>query len=255
MDNKKKQVYFVIGSKKSGRREILYDLIEGSSHQNLSTVILVGNRENDCPNWDEKLKKLAQVRISKWNAINGELFFENVDDADRIFYLAHSDGDLAIEVELFRNWLNTHEYDLTRVLGIVDCDLAEKAGDAGWEYYEALAHFSDYLLLTNYKNLEKKWLSTFINQFKEKSFPCIIEKIKNGRVENPMIVLDNMGRRITQIFDEFDPLDEMQFDEDNLPDEPFEIKHTEDPYLARSEEGERIKPIVNINLYHKNNDD
>jgi hypothetical protein len=55
------------------------------------------------------------------------------------------------------------------------------------------------------------------------------------------------ARRITLIFDEDrDVFEEMEFDEDNLPDEPFDIKLKADKYFERDDRGNRCIQIPDI---------
>ena len=51
--------------------------------------------------------------------------------------------------------------------------------------------------------------------------------------------IDGEPLRLTHIFDDIDAVDEMEFDEDNLPDEPFDLVRQVDKYFARDELGRR----------------
>jgi hypothetical protein len=46
-------------------------------------------------------------------------------------------------------------------------------------------------------------------------------------------------RRASLALDDLDAVDEMEFDEDNLPDEPFDLVRKADPYFARDASGRR----------------
>jgi hypothetical protein len=52
-------------------------------------------------------------------------------------------------------------------------------------------------------------------------------------------VIDGEPLRLTHIFDDIDAVDEMEFDEDNLPDEPFDLVRQVDKYFSRDELGRR----------------
>ena len=54
------------------------------------------------------------------------------------------------------------------------------------------------------------------------------------------MLIEGEPLRRTHIFDDIDAVDEMEFDEDNLPDEPFDLVRQPDKYFARDELGRRI---------------
>ena len=54
-----------------------------------------------------------------------------------------------------------------------------------------------------------------------------------------MQAVEGAPLRRTHIFDEIDAVDEMEFDEDNLPSEPFDLVRQPDKYFARDELGRR----------------
>ena len=51
------------------------------------------------------------------------------------------------------------------------------------------------------------------------------------------------------LFDEYDPVDELDLDEDNLPDEPFSLERKPDPYLERLQNGLRKNPVRDVSEF------
>ena len=72
---------------------------------------------------------------------------------------------------------------------------------------------------------------------------------KNFQVANPIELMIEEARRITMIFDDFDPIDDLDLDGENLPEEPFSLERKPDPYLARLPNGQRQKPIPDVSQY------
>ena len=48
------------------------------------------------------------------------------------------------------------------------------------------------------------------------------------------------------LFDDIDPIDELDIDGDNIPDEPFDLQRKPDPYLQRAANGMRLKPVPDV---------
>ena len=67
---------------------------------------------------------------------------------------------------------------------------------------------------------------------------CIRRIVASWR-KSPPAVIDGEPLRLSHIFDDIDAVDEMEFDEDNLPDEPFDLVRQVDKYFARDELGRR----------------
>lgn len=246
MDTNEQQVYLILGTPGSKREDLVFDLIDGSLKIPGGNLILL----NEHDSWQSKTDKLEDVRLSNWGMVDhNPITTESTEE--RIFYIADGRDGLADQVEAFKAWLEDNNLKLTRIISTLDMSLIHEHDTDLWPYVEALAHFSDYIVLTNYEKLPNKYIDDFFKRFEKGFFPCIVERFRKNRVENPMLVLDSLARRITTIFDEFDPLDDMDFDEENLPEEPFDIEAKPDPYLEKYETGERMKLIPDISKYLK----
>ena len=53
------------------------------------------------------------------------------------------------------------------------------------------------------------------------------------------------------LFDEYDLEDELDLDEENLPEEPFSLERKPDPYLEKLQSGVRKNTIPNVSEFAK----
>ena len=53
------------------------------------------------------------------------------------------------------------------------------------------------------------------------------------------------------LFDDYDLIDDLEFDEENLPEEPFSLERKPDPYLEKLQNGNRKNPIPDVSEYAK----
>lgn len=244
------KLYLVLGTSQSGRREIMYDLIEGSSDfQSTNHIVLINKAEPKNP-ITQKLEILANTQLIEWEYLNNHLRVPhfNTSSKDKIFFILSSTEDLINQIEAFKIWLDKHpEFFLARVLSTIDCKLVQdNEGLLPW--FEAVIYFSDYVFLTHREMVSEKWVKDFINSFEEQHYPCIFEKVKKTRVANPDTVLNPQARRISPLFDNLEAIDTLEIDEDNLPEEPFELKVKQDPYLERDQDGKRVIKLPSIPL-------
>lgn len=243
------KVYLILGTPRSGRREIVFDLIEGSSDfQKINSIVLLDSQEPYNPT-TEKLQTLLNTKLIQWDFSNNHLnnipIFE-VSPQDRIFFILSGEEDLIDQIEAFKRWLDRHpQFFLARSLSVIDCSLA-KENEELLPWFEALVYFSDYVLLNRRETVSEKWVNEFIKSFEKQLYPCIFERVKKNQVENPDKVLEAEARRISHLFDNLDAIETLEIDENNLPEEPFELKIKIDRYLERDEEGQRIIQLPRI---------
>ena len=84
----------------------------------------------------------------------------------------------------------------------------------------------------------------------------LFEFVKDGRVKNPLLVLEPQARRVSQMFDEEQDFiftnaegEEIDEDEESADDEEIEAAPAEDPYLERRAGGQRVKQIPDITKF------
>ncbi len=246
---KSTDVYLILGTTQSGRREILWNLIEGvsGSGDGGKDIILIASDEigNSA---QERLQGLENTEVLEWS-FSGERAnipgFE-ASVGDRIFIVLSAKTDLIDQIEGLKYWLDSHpEFSLARVLSMIDCQVAYEKEDL-LPWFEAVVYFSDHVFLTHRENVPEKWVSDFIKSFEKRCYPCTFEKIRNNKVSNPSRVLEPGARRISHIFDDLDAIDTLDLDEENLPEEPFELTKKVDLYLQRDDEGRRVIKLPSI---------
>jgi len=241
--NQSPLVYLILGTPHSGRRKTVKDLIESICSNDEKISILINTQEIN----DEATAYLKKdnAQIIQWDLNENNQIFEQIENpltADRLFFFTHAETDLINQIEAFKNYLGKHNWKLTRALAFIDCRLLYQHDVLkGW--FEALIHFSDYVLLTHYEKIPNKWIDDYIKSFEKKHFPCLFEKLKNHTVKNPQLTLDPEPLRITQAFEEQSQWEKMAIEyesEEPLydPDGEESFIH-EDPYFERREDGSR----------------
>ena len=238
------EAYLILGTPGAGRREIVFDLIDGGLEEDQPVNILLAASEPDSP-FDEQLAARPQpVMIER----DEPGMPPSPDFGATAFYLTDGTADFREEIELFKRWTEANGVELLRVIVVVDCALAEKeAALAPW--YDALIHFSDVVLLNRREEVENKWLREFEQSYHKRHYPCLFELVKKGRVANPPRILHPEPRRLSHLFDGLDPIDELELDEENLPDEIIDLTSKADPYLARLPSGQYELALPDIREY------
>jgi hypothetical protein len=102
------------------------------------------------------------------------------------------------------------------------------------------------VLLSRREGVSNKWIGDFRREFESRFYPCIFEHVKEGRVDNPALVLAPVARRMSHVFDEQEWIVEDD-DEDEAEDgDEDEMKPEEDPYLEKRMGGRRVREIPDI---------
>jgi len=128
---------------------------------------------------------------------------------------------------------------VSRIITVVDCPLTAKH-KAVEEWYSPCIHFSDAVIINRRWEVPGQWVTKFLEPYEKAFYPCLFFNLtKIGTIANPPAVIDGEPLRLSHIFDDIDAVDEMEFDEDNLPDEPFDLVRQVDKYFARDELGRR----------------
>lgn len=240
-------LYIILGTPKSGRREIVFDLIDGGLAENNSKVIYIASQEDASP-YDEQLAALSHTLVLNWEFDTSIQSPPPPTESKTIFFVTDGRGNPVDQIEALRAWQTQFKLNLARVLSVVHCQLAAQH-EALKPWYEACIHFSDYVLLNRRENVPEKWIRSFQESFEKECYPCLFTYIKKGRVSNPPEVLDPSPRRLSHLFDDIDPIDALDLDEDNLPEEVFDLTLPTDPYLEKYDSGQRKKQIPDINNF------
>ncbi|MGE9292819.1 MAG: hypothetical protein ACQKBW_04335 [Puniceicoccales bacterium] len=238
------EAYLILGTPGSGRREIVYDLIDGGLASDQPVNVILTESEADSP-FDEQLTALPQVELIDRDAND---IAPKPDDGAVVFYISDGSADFRDEIEYFKRWVDAIGAKMHRVIVVVDCALAERS-PALAPWYEAQIHFADCVLLNRREGVENRWIREFEQFFHKKHFPCVFEMVKKGHVANPPQLLHPEPRRLSHLFDNLDAIDELELDEEELPDEIIDLNQKGDPYLVRLPSGHREIALPDIREY------
>lgn len=137
-------------------------------------------------------------------------------------------------------------WKITRIISTVDLPLVHEH-DALVDWYLACLHFSDAAVLVGRATVPNAWLSKFLERIRTESMPCLVVQLpKSGGLPNPAELIEGEPRRMSLVLDDLDAVDEMEFDEDNLPEEPFDLVRKTDPYFERDMHGRRVLSLPDI---------
>lgn len=246
--------YLFLGTPNCGRRAVLADLIGGALDGETTLYVAAPERDAEA---EKPLAGVPGLTLRSWNFSddgNAIDLGEPHDAGDHAVFLTDGADDPVDQTEAFAALAKRLGWRVARVVTIVDCAFAS-AVPASAEWFAACIHFSDTVLLTRRENVSAKWINEFKAPYAKACFPCTFELVKKNRTENPARVLDGAPRRMSMIFDEQDPIDDMEFDENNLPEEPFDLVSAPDPYFETTDSGARkiVIPFIGdlLDAYEK----
>jgi len=242
-------VYFVLGTPGSGRRAVLRDLAENGLPDD-KVVLLLAESEAADPS-DERLDKLANVEIRRWQWTPPELPAQKLPADATVFLVADARASVIDQLEALKPWLVAQGRELARIFCFVDCQLAEKH-PVLMQWYEACIRFADVVFLTRREGVANKWLSDFIQHFKGQFYPCHFIQVKKGDLPNPALVLDPTSRRLSQYFDEAEDYSDLEIETDDEEEEDEDVDDglpEPEPYFVRQRSGRRVKELPDIREY------
>ena len=232
-------VYLVYGTPDSGRRELIFDLIDGGTPKDEQVLYFRPNAELDS-SFDEQIEALEKTSVVTWELSDGKIKHGKISAApSKILFLAPGDANPADVAEALNNWMQRNQCTLGRIITVVNCDFI-KEHPRSQTWYDACIHFSDVVLLGRRTEVDNRWIKEFEERYRKQYFPCHIELVVKGKAKNPVAVLDPEARRMSLYFDELIPIEEDEFEEDR----PEDTKP--DPYIERNQTGQRIRPIPDI---------
>lgn len=243
--------YFILGTSGSGRRGVAYDVIENALGDDDFCCVFVSEREA-ASDFDAKIDAAKCGGIVRYSDFSDAA--EKVAMLDEkitsVIFIADSSQNIADSVEDFKAIVGGGKIRLARIWSVIDCAMLVKFPNECRVYADAISHFADCLLLSRRSGLENRDVNDIKLRYEKMCRPHLIEYVnKNYRVNNPIELMIEEARRITMVFDEFDAVDEIELDEENLPEEPFSLERKPDPYLARLISGMRENPIPDVSKY------
>jgi hypothetical protein len=200
--------------------------------------------------WPEgrRIRVLREAReggepADQWRFEAGQAILPAPGDEDAAILVTHGALHVIDQMEALhraiRPTMPDAVWQVARILTVVDCPLAAKY-PAVEEWYRPCVHFSDAVVINRRWEVPGQWVSKFLEPYEKEFYPCLFVNLtKVGALANPAAVIDGEPLRLTHIFDDIDAVDEMEFDEDNLPDEPFDLVRQVDKYFERDELGRR----------------
>ncbi len=244
------QVYFILGTPGSGRRAAVVDLVENGLGPDDPVLVLVAEGEPADPAL-EQLAARPRTEVRRWRWESPELPDQALLPGSYVFFLAAATVDPLVQIEALKPWLARHPAGLARIISFIDCAIAEKTPPLR-PWYDALVHFSDVVFLTRREGVANKWLSDFLGRYEEQFIPSHFILLKKGGVPNPALVLIPEIRRLSQYFEEEEPLDlaiEADGEEAGADVEPDEEAIQPEPYFVRDRRGRREKELPDIRHY------
>ncbi|MBP3359169.1 MAG: hypothetical protein J6K91_09690 [Opitutales bacterium] len=244
--------YFIIGSATSGRCGVCASIIEKALNDDDFCGVFISNNEEKTQ-FDKRIASAQNAGFINYSDADDAREKISQLDANRfthVFYIADSTKNLADEIEEFKKTVDCGYVKLARIWGVLDCATILKYPRECMPYADALAHFSDCLLLSRRSNISNKDVEDLKSRYEKLRYPMMTEYVnKKFEVSRPIELLIDEARRISMLFDDIDPIDELDFDDDDIPDEPFDLTRKPDPYMERLANGARIKTIPDISEY------
>ena len=244
--------YLILGSPACGRRGIACDIVEKALGDDDFCCVFVADDENPS-DFDKRIAGAPNAGIVKYSGFadaTAKIAALDESKITSIIFVAASSENVADSVENFKAIVGDGKIRLARIWSVLDCHMLKMFPDETFTYADALSHFADCLLLSRRSGVSNREVNDIKLRYEKMCRPHIIELVdKNFQVSNPIELMIEEARRITMVFDDFDPIDDLDLDGENLPEEPFSLERKPDPYLARLPNGLRQKPIPNVCEY------
>jgi hypothetical protein len=226
----------VLGIVGSGRSSVVKELVENAWPEGKKIRILTEASET----LDSKIKS------ENWHFKSGETHLPEPSDETAALLITHGRLSAVDQMEAIHRQVTHSHWQIQRIITVVDCALAYRHPEIS-EWYDACVHFSDVVILNRRWEVPGQWMSKFLEKYENSFYPCLfLNFLKEGRLTNPAAVIEGEPLRMTHIFDEIDAVDEMEFDEDNLPEEPFDLVRQPDKYFSRDDLGRRLITVPDI---------
>ena len=242
--------YIVTGPATSNRRALVLDLIEGGLEAD-APVAVYSSPNEPRDEADTRLEARPNLTRLSWQFTGEGLDWDPLPDGQRaVFLIIDGTANPVDQLELLARWLPRQPLALARILAVLHCQLLAEHPELE-DWFDALIHFADVVVLNRREEVSQKFIRDYQARFEKACYPALFEMPKKGRIRNPAAVLEPQARRISLAFDQLDPIEDLDLDEDSLPEEPFNLEGKPDPWFARRENGARVKPLPNIKDFLK----
>ena len=242
-------IYMILGSLGSGRRQILHDMLENGWTPGRSAVVMMSRQDSDIPEARAlHASGLCTLVPWHWDDEMGGIVCDALTPGagtadDDIFVIAEPLRSPVDQVEALKSFLEVMDFKIARVFTAVDC--ARVSAHEGYEYerwLDACIHFSDCVFLNHRHGVSNRWIQDFQDRYTKQHYPCLFLLIKKGKLENPALALDPEPRRVSLAFDIVEP----EFEYDPEIEEDPDMVGEEDPYFVRLVSGAREKIVPDI---------
>lgn len=260
--------YIILGSTGSGRRAVLADLIANGLDEAARPVLLIAEGEGAVDEaTTQRLAAAPNLLQATWRLEDGRVVTDPLPEgATHVFLLVHGRMNPIDQIEAFHAWLPSAGLQIGRVITVVDCQLASTRAELV-RWFDACVHFSDVVILNRREGVANKWVTDFTARYRKQHFPCLIELVKKGDLENPVLILEPEARRMSMLFDAEEawavPGDADTVIEDEADDDDEDAKKpsaddiddpdligSDDPYIERlAGSRRRAKEIPDIAKY------
>lgn len=130
-------------------------------------------------------------------------------------------------------------WTIRRIVAVIDLPLLQRHPETE-PWVRSCLHFADAAVLVGRWEVPNAWLSAFQRTLDDDYRTCLAFHLpRAGGLARPADLVEGEPRRASLALDDLDAVDEMEFDEDNLPEEPFDLVRKADPYFARDATGRR----------------
>ena len=238
--------YLVLGTSLSGRRGICVDVCKNALPESKVAVFI---SENETTSDDDTLlASLENVSVVKYSTNTEEKIAELANNGTEVvIFVADSSKNLADEIENFKALTELGVIHLARIWAVVDCKMLEMFPKKVEGYINAMSHFADCMLFAQRSGVANSVVKDLTSRLQKECKPHLLIYVdKRNMVKNPIELTIEETRRISMLFDEYDLEDELDIDEENLPEEPFSLERKPDPYLEKLQNGVRKNPIPNV---------
>ncbi len=236
--------YIFIGSPENSRASVAAECVKNSLPESAKVLVLAHKTDT----FDESLFAGTNAEVFRYEThedVRGFLL-EN-QNADCALIIANPLCNLADELEFYKDLNDIKTVRVVRIFGFVNCKLYTENPKLCENYFDAVSHFSDCVLLDKTFEAKNTEVEKLKKRYKKMCLPHEVFTLnKNGLCKMPDVLLIDEARRLTFAFDDYDPIDEIELDEDTLPDEPFDIQCKQDEYFKRLDNNLRAKPIDDI---------
>jgi hypothetical protein len=250
------RLYLVLGCLSPQRDHVLLQLVEYLQHEGDSVTLCHENAHPVTMGEDLERCMGKGLKLDNWSLSPAGASFQKAPpvpcNTDVLLWSGPGTTRLADAIEAVATWLPESGCTLERVITWVDAARYHRQRQAQ-HWYHCCFHFSDLVLMDEFRELPASWLKEFRDYFHQECLPCIIENTRKGRVQHPNLVLDNQILRISQVFEPDESgLEgiEVVVEEDDEEEEPGDAEDWEsipkERYFERSLDGKHSNPVPDL---------